>query len=121
MPLRYGNEISLPELYDGCNGQMNVCHTLNCTKGDGHANLRDNGAQMSKFIYPSISCEPVISKAECRHTPALVGVSKIVDLWEAGKILDHGIINTEAPSYFSQDWKTVLTQHAKKKDKNMTM
>lgn len=56
----------------------------------GHDGLRDNGgsdngALTSKFIYSSISCEPVIREAEVLHTPALVGDLKIVGLWEAGK------------------------------------
>lgn len=83
----------------------------------GPKNHRDNGAQMSKLIYLSISCEPVICEAEGLHTPASVGDLKIVGLWEAGKngFLDYSIVNPDTPFYASQDWKTVSNQHAKEK------
>lgn len=87
---------------------MNVCHALNCKKGGlvkhGHEDLRDDGAQMSKLIYPSISCEPGIRETECLHTRALVGDLKIVVLWEAEKnaFVDYRIVNPDAPSYASQ-------------------
>lgn len=88
---------------------MNVCPALNCKKWGlvkhGHEDLKDNSAQISKLIYPSISCEPGIPEAECLHTQALVGDLKIFVLWEAGKnaFVDYRIVNPDAPSYASKD------------------
>lgn len=100
---------------------MNVCHALNCKKGGlvkhGHDYLRDNGAEMSKLAFPSVSCEPIVRDAEGTNMPALIADLKIVSLWETGRtaFLDYRIVNPDAPSYVSQDWKNILNSHARQK------
>uniref|UniRef100_A0A8D8RP38 Reverse transcriptase domain-containing protein n=1 Tax=Cacopsylla melanoneura TaxID=428564 RepID=A0A8D8RP38_9HEMI len=122
LALRYGNEIDLPEKCDGCEERMSVCHALNCKKGGlvkhGHDSLRDNGAAIAKLAFQSVNIEPVIQHADERtNTPALIGDLQIVGLWEAGRsaFLDYRIVNADAASYVSQDWKNVLNNHAKEK------
>lgn len=47
----------------------------------------------------------------------MVGNLKIVGLWEEGRnvFLDYVIVNPNATSNASQDWKTIFNQNAKKK------
>lgn len=73
-------------------GHMNerVCHALHFKKGSlvkhRHDDHWDNYcAQRSEFIYPSISCEPVIRESDGLHARLLVSDLKIVGLWETGK------------------------------------
>lgn len=83
----------------------------------------DNGAQMSKLIYLSISCEPVICEAEGLHTPASVGDLKIVGLWEAGRngFLDYSIVNPDTLSMLLKTGRLFQIKMPRKSIKNMIM
>lgn len=58
--------------------------------------MRDSSAEMLKFAFPSVSCEPVVREV----TPALIADVKVIGRWSQEELclLDYRIVNPDAPS-----------------------
>uniref|UniRef100_A0A8D8LKG0 Reverse transcriptase domain-containing protein n=1 Tax=Cacopsylla melanoneura TaxID=428564 RepID=A0A8D8LKG0_9HEMI len=118
--MRYGKEISLPQMCDGCGDQMNVTHALNCKKGGlvkhGHDQHRDHCAAMAKLAWGRVGIEPVMREASDGVT-ALYGDFWADSVWDSGRtaFFDNRIVNADAASYESCSWAAVSNRHARQK------
>ncbi|BET01737.1 Hypothetical protein NTJ_14553 [Nesidiocoris tenuis] len=121
LAVRYGHEFSdLPQYCDGCGLPMTNNHALNCLKGGlvkrGHDLVRDQCALMASMAWNEVATEPVLQEG-LEGNPTLVADIKIHGVWnpERTAFFDTRVINADASSYATQEWKVIARNAAKAK------
>lgn len=119
--LRYSKPLpSLGASCDGCGATMNAMHALNCKTGglvkQGHDQIRDVLAGMSRQAYRGVVVEPVMREGT-EAEPGLVADIRIQGVWERERasFYDLRVVNADAASYSSRPWESVAEEAARAK------